>query len=87
MQEGLSNRSPCRALRSTTAISVLREFDDLPDSALIRLPILLCLLPWSRTTIWRRVKDGTLPAPLKMPGSHCVAWRVGDIRRVLASIG
>jgi prophage regulatory protein len=73
------------SLFGTTA-SVLREFDEPPDSALVRLSILRKLLPYSRTTIWRRVKDGTLPPPVKMPGSACIAWRVGDIRRVLDSI-
>jgi prophage regulatory protein len=68
-------------------MDTLKDFDDLPDSALVRLPTVRKVLPWGRTTIWRRVKDGTLPAPLKMPGSTCIAWRVGDIRRVLASIG
>jgi predicted DNA-binding transcriptional regulator AlpA len=68
-------------------MNTVEDFDKLPDSALVRLPIVQKVLPYSRTTIWRWVKNGTLPAPLKMPGSHCVAWRVGDIRRVLASIG
>lgn len=68
-------------------MNAIEHFDTLPDSALVRLPTVRQVLPWGRTTIWRRVNDGTLPAPLKMPGSTCIAWRVGDIRRFLASIG
>lgn len=67
-------------------MKTLRDFDNLPDTALVRLPMVQTLLPWSRTTIWRRVRDGSIPAPIRMPGSTCIAWRAGDIRRVLASV-
>ena len=67
-------------------MDTIRDFDDLPDSALVRLPTLQKVLLYSRTTIWRRVKDGSIAAPVRMPGSTCVAWRVGDIRRVLDTI-
>ncbi len=32
----------------------------------------------SRTTIYRRIKDGTFPAPVK-PGLRAVGWRACDI--------
>ena len=36
------------------------------------------LIPFSAPTLWRRVKDGSFPAPVKLsPG--CTAWRLRDI--------
>ena len=40
----------------------------------------------SRVTIWRMIKRGDLPAPVKLPGSILNRWSVGSIRRVLASL-
>jgi predicted DNA-binding transcriptional regulator AlpA len=38
----------------------------------------------SRSTIYKRIKDGTFPAPLKIgPGS--IGWRVSDIEAFLSS--
>ncbi|MFM0329099.1 helix-turn-helix transcriptional regulator [Paraburkholderia strydomiana] len=38
----------------------------------------------SRSTIYKRVKDGTFPAPLKL-GERSVGWRVAEIEAFLAS--
>lgn len=40
----------------------------------------------SRVTIWRMIKRGDLPAPVKLPGSTLNRWTVGSIRQVLASL-
>jgi prophage regulatory protein len=42
-------------------------------------------LPWSSSTLQRRVKDGSFPAPVKL--GRVVAWRVGDVRAWLAKQG
>lgn len=61
----------------------LSEFERLPDSSFVRLPIVRALFASSDSTIWRRVKAGTLPAPVKLsPG--ITAWRVADLRKALA---
>ncbi|WP_333877705.1 helix-turn-helix transcriptional regulator [Methylobacter sp.] len=44
------------------------------------------VLPISRSTFLSRVKDGTYPQPVKL-GARSVAWRVQDIRALLAEIG
>lgn len=45
---------------------------------LLRKPQVLARVPWSDTTLWRRVKDGTFPAPIKI-SENCVAWRERDV--------
>lgn len=67
----------------TTNISAaLRDFDSLPGSAFVRLPVVTGLKGCSRVTIWRQVRDGTFPAPHKL-GSRMVGWRVSELREAL----
>lgn len=40
------------------------------------------ILSLSKTTIWRQVKAGTLPAPIKIGGS--TRWRRNDIEAIFA---
>lgn len=68
---------------SDPTINALRHFDLLPDSAFIRLPVLIALFSISKASIWRRVSDGTLPKPIKL-SMRTTVWRVGDIRNALA---
>ena len=60
------------------------NFDSLPDDALIRLKDLLELnvIPFSATTIWRKVRAGTFPHPEKI-SSNIIAWRCQNIREWL----
>jgi predicted DNA-binding transcriptional regulator AlpA len=37
------------------------------------------LVPFSPSTLWRKVKAGEFPQPVKI-SSHITAWRVSDIR-------
>lgn len=63
-------------------------FDALPDEALIQIRPLMNykVVPYSATTIWRKCRKGEFPAPIKVsPG--ITAWRVGDIRNYLNSVG
>jgi prophage regulatory protein len=65
-------------------------FDELPDSAFIRLNQLIStrVTPFSASTIWRKVQRGEFPAPTKL-SENITAWNVGAVRRwqsdVLAS--
>jgi predicted DNA-binding transcriptional regulator AlpA len=69
------------------------SFDNLPDSAYIREAQLVqspkrpesrAPLPFSAPTLWRKVRAGTFPAPLKL-SERVTAWRVGSIREWLAA--
>lgn len=63
----------------------LAAFDTLPDSALIDVRVYALLLGCSDNTVWRRVKAGLLPAPIRV-SSQQTRWRVGEVRKALASL-
>jgi predicted DNA-binding transcriptional regulator AlpA len=60
------------------------SFDDLPDSAFIRLHQLLSasIIPFSAATAWRRVREGSFPQPIRI-SPQVTAWRVADVRQWL----
>ncbi|NML87284.1 AlpA family transcriptional regulator [Polaromonas sp.] len=67
-------------------------FDALPNSAHIRQTDLLqsprspaAPVPFSHSTLWRKVKDGTCPAPVKL-SARVTAWQVGAVRQWLESM-
>lgn len=57
------------------------NFDSLPDDALLRPKKLLEweIAPFSKATLWRKVKEGSFPSPIKI-SDQITAWRVRDIR-------
>lgn len=62
------------------------DFQNLPDSALLRERQLRQVLPYSSPTLWRRVKAGQFPAPVRLPG-RITAWRWGDVHTWLEAAG
>jgi predicted DNA-binding transcriptional regulator AlpA len=60
----------------------LIHFDELPDIALVRLPVVKGLYGCSESAIWRNCKTGAIPAPIKLT-EQITAWRVGDLRAAL----
>lgn len=69
-------------------------FDQTPDSAYLRERQLLGdtrdpngpkLLPISRATLWRMVREGRFPSPHKL-GPNTTAWLCGDVRRYLRNL-
>ncbi|AJG21104.1 helix-turn-helix transcriptional regulator [Cupriavidus basilensis] len=56
----------------------------LPETGYVRQSHLIpAILPFSGTTLWRKVKDGTFPAPVKL-SPRVTAWPVDAIREYLA---
>ena len=51
------------------------------DERIIRIDELTRKVGLSRTTIWRRVKDGDLPRPIRLggPNTSAVGWRLSAI--------
>lgn len=67
-------------------MSKISIFDSLPDSAFVRQRQLVqspatptAPVPFSGATLWRKVKDGTFPAPVKL-SERVTAWQVGTVR-------
>lgn len=56
----------------------------LPQEGYVRLPDVLAVFPVSRSTWWAGVKQGKYPQPVKL-GPNIAAWRVEEIRQLLAS--
>ena len=61
----------------------LQDFDRLPDSASVRLPVVAALHGVSTVTIWRWSAAGRLPSPTRKGG--VTTWNVGALRRVMAT--
>ena len=55
------------------------QFENLPDSALLRERDILSVIPFSPATMWRRVKSGDFPQPIRMPG-RMTCWQWGEVR-------
>jgi predicted DNA-binding transcriptional regulator AlpA len=57
----------------------LRNFDSLPDSAYVRMPVMTGRYGVVPMTIYRWSKTGRLPKPIKL-GPKTTAWNVGQVR-------
>jgi len=72
-----------------TLINVIPPvFEGLADSAYVReaqlvqgnsRPASTAPLPFSSPTLWRKVKAGTFPKPVKL-SARVTAWKVGNVR-------
>lgn len=60
----------------------LASFDQLPDSANVRLPVVMLLCGISSASVWRGVRNGIIPKPRKLT-PRTTAWNVGEIRAML----
>jgi len=52
----------------------------LPETGFVRQSLVLHFVPFSKTTLWRRVGQGAFPQPVKL-SVGITAWRAEDIRR------
>jgi predicted DNA-binding transcriptional regulator AlpA len=71
-----------RTPRATIIPDALKNFDQLPDSANVRLPVVAALFACSPATVWRWAKAGIIPKPKSLGGKTTV-WNVGELRRSL----
>ena len=53
--------------------------DGLPNGAMARCATICGSLDFSKSTLWRLVKAGKFPKPVKL-SERVTAWRVGDVR-------
>lgn len=59
--------------------------NDLPSEGFARLPQVIHALGVSRATLWRGVRNGIFPKPIKLT-ERTTVWRVEDIRAFIASL-
>jgi prophage regulatory protein len=63
----------------------MTEIPNLPATGYVRQSTVLKFVPFSDTTLWRKVKKGEFPKPFKL-STNITAWRVEDIRSWLESV-
>tara|TARA_R110001599_G_scaffold336565_1_gene554387 strand:- start:30829 stop:31050 length:222 start_codon:yes stop_codon:yes gene_type:complete len=56
----------------------VEEKQEIKIQPLIRMPQLLRVIPLSRNTIYKKMRDGSFPQSVKL-SSNSVAWRESDI--------
>lgn len=66
------------APRAADAPTVERA--SLPETGFVRQKLLLRVIPFSKTTLWRRVQSGEFPKPVRL-SKGITAWRAEDLRR------
>lgn len=55
----------------------------LPETGFVRQKQLAAIIPFSRTTLWRKVRDGEFPAPVHL-SAGITAWKVELVRQWIA---
>ncbi len=75
--------APCVTTHAATIPDALKNFDQLPDSANVRLPVVAALFACSPATVWRRSKAGIIPKPKNL-GGNVTCWNVGELRQALS---
>lgn len=66
----------------TSIAPALRDFDQLPNNAQVRLPVVKGILSVSGATVWRMVRDGKLKT-YKLT-ERTTTFNVGELRALLA---
>ena len=51
-----------------------------PDGFIRQAQLIPAIIPFSSATLWRKVKDGTFPAPVKL-SERVTAWPVSTIKK------
>ncbi|HEX9588927.1 MAG TPA: AlpA family phage regulatory protein [Bradyrhizobium sp.] len=60
-----------------------KTYGAMPATGYMRQSQLIpAIFPFSSATLWRKVKEGTFPKPIKL-APRITAWRVEDIRELL----
>ena len=74
-------RTPHRGTGSP-ALGTLRGIEAEPRIRVLRQSDVIRLTGLSRTTIWRRVRDGSFPPPIRLgpPGTRAKGWRQTDLQ-------
>ncbi len=77
MSQRLNKKGEEKAVLPTA----LTHFDQSPDSANVRMPVVVALLGCSPATVWRMCQRGQLKP--RKTSSRVTAFNVGELRTVL----
>lgn len=89
---GKTPKSPSRKQSHNRKSTKPRAFSELPKTGFVRAFQLVSdgvnpgILPFSLATLYRKVSDGTFPAPIKL-SANITAWRAEDVRAWLDEKG
>lgn len=92
-KETTLKKLPLTAISAVKATILPSTFDTMPDGAYIReaglvsspkRPGVPVPLPFSAPTLWRKVREGTFPKPVKL-SDRVTAWNVGTVRAWLTA--
>ena len=74
-------RTPHRGA-GNPASGTLRTTETEPNIRILRQADVIRLTGLSRTTIWRRVRDGSFPPPIRLgpPNTRAKGWRQSDLQ-------
>lgn len=56
-----------------------------PGRRILRAKSVMARMGWSRTTLWRRVRDGEFPAPVKT-GANINGWYDDEVDEAQANL-
>jgi predicted DNA-binding transcriptional regulator AlpA len=71
---------------NSQALAALKQFEDLPACAYVKMPVVMALFGGiSDEEVRRRTRDGRIPKPTKL-GSRNNIWQVGQLREALAKL-
>lgn len=86
-----TNRKPRSPIARRAADAAI-DFEKAADETLVRIADLVrdprrpgkaTLLPFSKSSLERRVQAGTFPLPMKL-GPRVTCWKLGDVRQWMA---
>jgi prophage regulatory protein len=80
----LNSASTTAAATASPAANAL--VPSIPETGFMRQAQVLLFVPISRSTLWRRVKAGTFPEPVKL-SARVTVWRAEDLRQWIAEQG
>lgn len=60
--------------------------NSLPETGFVRLPVVLAVIPISKSSLYAGIKKGIYPAPVKL-SERTSAWRVEELRAFIEDKG
>jgi len=74
--------SSAQALPTSTA----NPIPALPHTGFLRQPQVLAFVPFSKSTLWRRIQAKAFPEPVKL-SQRITVWRAEDLRQWIGEQG